>query len=63
MTLDEIKSTGQLTCLFCGATLTMESWSGWEYFLPDGKTTQAVCKFCDMVASTTPIVKELDDGH
>lgn len=49
MNLDEIKSTNKLICVRCEEIITIDSWSGWEAFLPDGKTTQAICKFCCVV--------------
>ena len=47
ITLDEIHSNRIFWCVRCGERITPENYSGWEAFMPDGKTTQPICKFCD----------------
>jgi hypothetical protein len=45
--LDDISSTRVMRCIRCNEPITPENYSGWEAFLPDGKATQVICKFCD----------------
>jgi hypothetical protein len=52
MNLDEIKSTKKPVCLHCKDPITLDNWSGWEGFQLDGKTTQAICKFCLEIENT-----------
>lgn len=52
MNLEEVKSNNKSTCIRCGDPITIDSWSGWEAFLSDGKTTQPICKFCCSVDDT-----------
>ena len=47
--LSDIRSNDEMICLHCGDVITLDNYSGWEAFTEDGKTTQLICKFCDMV--------------
>jgi hypothetical protein len=50
--LDDVKSNNKLKCIRCGDPITVDNWTGWESFLPDGKTTQHICKFCCLIDNT-----------
>ena len=50
--LKDINSNKVYKCARCGDRITLDNWSGWEVFLPDGKTTQPICLFCDSVPDT-----------
>ena len=51
MNIDDIKSNHKYQCARCNDPITLENYSGWEAFVSDGKTTQPICKFCDLVAN------------
>lgn len=55
--LGEIESNRKNICLFCGMLITEANDSGWEYFTPDGVTTQPVCVFCDQEHKQNPPLK------
>ena len=56
--LDEITSNNILTCAHCGEPITVDNYSGWEVFVETGKTTQPICKFCNMVMDAGPMEKD-----
>ena len=52
MRLDDIKSNHKGECLYCEEQINLDNYSGWEAFTDDGKSTQPICKFCDLVSES-----------
>lgn len=46
--LDDVQSNHIRRCIRCGRVITPDIDSGWQEFLPDGRTTQPVCTICNM---------------
>jgi len=46
--VEPITSNSIPTCLRCGVRITKENDSGWQVFTADGRTTQPICKMCDV---------------
>jgi hypothetical protein len=59
ITIDDIVSNNNWTCARCGTKITVGNYTGWEVFV-DGKTTQPICKFCDIIESLIPAKKAED---
>lgn len=57
MNIEEIHSNKEMICIRCGDKITLDNWTGWECFKEDGKTTQPICKFCNMVEESLPKLK------
>jgi hypothetical protein len=61
MNLDDIKSNKVRYCLYCGIPITPDTDSGWEGFTSDGKTTQPICAWCDVVQANEIGIKAEED--
>ena len=55
--LDEIRSNRVMRCIRCNCEITAETYSGWEAFTDDGKTTQPICKFCNAEETEQEMLK------
>jgi hypothetical protein len=58
MNLTDIHTNNIFSCIRCDDPITLDNYTGWEDFLPDGRTTQPICKFCYMAEDLEIYEKE-----